>query len=478
MSTTTSDHIPPSEQPQFFGHPLGLYVLFFTEMWERFSYYGMRGLLKAYMVYYLVSGFGAKLYKNDFPDPPAEAPSNPFNFIGFDFVSALPDWIIAKTSVQDFGSSMYGAYTALVYATPFFGGIIADRWLGQRKAVYIGGIVMALGHFVMASEQMFLIALGLLIVGNGFFKPNISTQVGDLYEQGDARRDGAFTIFYMGINLGAFLCNLVCGTLAAVYGWHYGFGAAGIGLCIGLVIYFFGGRYLAAEKPRAEKAALAKTQDPLSKGDWQKVAALVALFLLNISFWAVYEQQGNTMQTWADTQTNWPTILGFQVPPNWFQSFNPFMIFMLAPLLDMFWRWQARNGSEPTSVGKMAIGSTVVGLSFVVMAVGAYVVGEGQRGSVLWLFFCTLILTVGELYLSPIGLSLVTKVSPARIVSMMMGMWLASSFFGNFLSGFIGTFYDDMTKTEFFLMLCAIGIVTGAAMWAFNRPLKKALGNA
>jgi POT family proton-dependent oligopeptide transporter len=471
-----TDHVPPSKQPQFFGHPLGLFVLFFTEMWERFSYYGMRGLLKAYMVYYLVSSFGSALYRSDFPAPPAEAPSNPFNVLGYDVLLALPDWIVAKTSVQDFASSMYGLYTALVYATPFFGGILADRWLGQRKAVYIGGVVMAVGHFVMASEQLFLLALGLLIVGNGFFKPNISTQVGDLYEQGDPRRDGAFTIFYMGINLGAFLCNLVCGTLAAIYGWHYGFGAAGVGLMIGLVVYFFGQKYLAAEKPRAEKAKEEATHGPLNSEDWLKVAALCALCVLNIAFWAVYEQQGNTMQTWADTQTNWPVILGFQIPPNWFQSFNPFMIFMLAPFLDMFWRWQAKRGGEPTSVGKMAIGSTLLGLSFIVMVIGANVIGDGNRGSLLWPFTCVLILTVGELYLSPIGLSLVTKVSPPRIVSMMMGMWLASSFLGNFLSGWIGTFYDDMTKDQFFLLLCAIGVTTGAAMWAFNRPLKKALG--
>ena len=467
-------HVPPEKQPQFFGHPVGLYVLFFTEMWERFSYYGMRGLLKAYMVYYLCSTAARSLYPTDSPPVPDELPSNPFNVIGWGLLDHLP---VAMTSVQDFASSLYGMYTALVYATPFFGGIIADRWLGQRKAVYIGGIVMALGHFVMASEQMFLLALGLIIVGNGFFKPNISTQVGDLYAEGDDRRDGAFTIFYMGINLGAFICNLVCGTLAVSYGWHYGFGAAGVGLCIGLVIYYFGRQYLAEEKPRGKEArAAAEESAPLSGEDWKKVFALVALCGLNIAFWAVYEQQGNTMQTWADTQTNWPVILGFAIPPNWFQSFNPLMIFLMAPVLDMIWRWQAKNNTEPTSVGKMAIGSTVLGLSFVIMAVGAFVVGDG-KGSLFWPFFCTLILTVGELYLSPIGLSLVTKVSPPRIVSMMMGMWLASSFFGNFLSGWIGTFYDDMTKTAFFMLLCAIGVVTGALMWAFNKPLKSALGH-
>ena len=478
MSTTApapTAHVPIDQQPQLFGHPIGLFVLFFTEMWERFSYYGMRGLLKAYMVYYLCSTAALHLYPTEGVAVPAEAPSDPFGVVGFGLLLAMPDWLVAKGSVQDFASSMYGAYTALVYATPFFGGILADRWLGQRRAVYLGGLIMAVGHFVMASEQLFLVALALLIVGNGFFKPNISTQVGDLYPPGDDRRDGAFTIFYMGINLGAFLCNLICGTLAVTYGWHYGFGAAGVGLCVGLAVYHFGRRYLAPEQAKSEKAAAQAEAGPLTRDDWVRVAALIALCGLNIAFWAVYEQQGNTMQTWADTQTHWPVILGFQIPPNWFQSFNPFMIFLLAPVLDAFWRWQNARGTEPTSVGKMAIGSTVLGLSFVIMAVGASLVGDG-KGSVFWPFFCTLILTIGELYLSPIGLSLVTKVSPPRIVSMMMGMWLASSFFGNFLSGWIGTFYDDMSKTSFFLLLCAIGVGTGAAMWAFNRPLKRALG--
>ncbi len=474
-SPGAAGHIPPDKQPQFLGHPAGLFVLFFTEMWERFSYYGMRGLLKAYIVYYACSAAGKVLYPTDSPPVPTGVPSNPFGIVGWDFLQWLPDWVISKSSVQDFASSLYGSYTALVYLTPVIGGILADRWIGQRKAVVIGGLIMALGEFTMASERFFLLALGLLIIGNGFFKPNISTQVGDLYPAGDSRRDGAFTIFYMGINLGAFACNFVTGTLAAIYGWAYGFGAAGVGLLIGLVIYLFGRKYLAPELPKEHKAAEAAAAGPLTSDDWVKVGALCALCLLNVAFWAVYEQQGNTMQTWADTQTNWPVILGFAIPPNWFQSFNPFMIFTLAPLLEMVWRWQAKNGNEPTSVGKMAIGSTVLGLSFLVMAYGAFLIGDG-KGSLFWPFACTLILTVGELYLSPIGLSLVTKVSPPRIVSMMMGVWLASSFAGNFLSGAIGTLYDDMTKTNFFLLLCAIGVSTGIAMWAFNKPLKKALG--
>ncbi|HBY73137.1 MAG TPA: MFS transporter, partial [Candidatus Kerfeldbacteria bacterium] len=213
---------------------------------------------------------------------------------------------------------------------------------------------------------------------------------------------------------------------------------------------------------------------PLARSEWGRIIALVLLCALNISYWGVYEQQGNSMQAWADTSTNWPIILGFQVPSAWYQSMNPFMIFMLAPLLDMAWRWQAKRGTEPDTVTKMAIGSLLLGLSFIVMVIGAKQIGEGT-GSVWWLVGCVFILTIGELYLSPIGLSLVTKASPKRMISMMMGMWFLSSFFGGYFAGYIGTWYDDMPKEQFFMALSAIGFVTGLAMWAFKRPLHSAL---
>ena len=353
----------------------------------------------------------------------------------------------------------------------------------------------------MASENMFFVALLLLIIGNGAFKPNVSTQVGNLYAPGDPRRDGAYTIFYMGINLGAFICNFVCGTLAAVYGWHYGFGAAGVGMVLGLCLYLYGQRYLAPDAKMRERAALAEpphppnldeppaspsaiegnkvaaadSKEPLTRDEWIRIGALCALCALNIVFWVVYEQQGNTMQTWADEQTNWPTILGFHIPTSWFQSFNPAFIILFAPLLDRFWAFQARSKNEPSSVSKMAIGCVILGLSFLVMVAGAYIVGSG-KGSLFWPVFCTLLLTIGELYLSPIGLSLISKVAPVRIVSLMMGTWFLSSFVGNLLSGYVGALYDQMPKQLFFLMLMVMGVATGLAMWAFNKPLKRAIG--
>ena len=465
MSTATH----PASSRTILGHPVGLFILFFTEMWERFSYYGMRGLLKLYMVNYLFTETRQVLQGGQ--DTVQGEPDSVWGW------GALQSLLPSDGGLQAQASVIYGWYTGLVYLTPLLGGILADRVLGQRKTVVVGGILMAIGHFVMASEQAFFLALALLIIGNGAFKPNISTQVGNLYPPGDPRRDGAFTIFYMGINLGAFLTNLVCGTLAAVLGWHWGFGAAGVGMGIGLVIYLFGQRYLAPDNVMKKTEVSAAPAQPLSSGEWQGVIALVVLCALNIVFWGVYEQQGNTMQTWADEQTIWPTVFGFTIPSTWFQSLNPFFIFLLAPLLDRFWAWQSARGAEPTSVSKMAIGCLILGLSFLVMVAGASVVGDG-KGSLMWPLVCTLMLTVGELYLSPIGLSLVTKVSPARMVSMMMGMWFMSSFFGGILNGYLGTFYDKMPKEGFFLLLSGLGLLAGLSMWAFNKPLKKAIGDA
>ncbi len=506
--------VPMTGFERRFKHPPGLVILFFAEMWERFSYYGMRGLLKLYMANYLFVTVRQTLQGGGY-----DGAGEPSQVIGWGFLQSLlgsadpaelqacigpkvealmkgdADGGIAPVAADlaqkiaeqtcvanNHGSVLYGWYTGLVYLTPLFGGIIADRWLGQRKTVLVGGTLMAIGHFVMAIESSFFIALLLLILGNGAFKPNISTQVGNLYPAGDPRRDGAFTLFYMGINLGAFICNFVCGTLAAVYGWHYGFGAAGVGMVLGLVVYTLGQKHLAPDNLAKKKAeAEAKHVAPaekqkLTSEEWTRVWALCGLCLLNVVFWAVYEQQGNTMQSWADEQTVWPTVFGWQIPSTWFQSFNPFFIFLLAIPLDLFWLRQAKKGTEPSSVSKMAIGCFILGASFIVMIVGAQVVGSG-KGSLFWPVFCTLLLTVGELYLSPIGLSLVTKVSPVRIVSMMMGMWFLSSFLGNTLSGYIGVLYTSWSKEAFFGLLTVLGIGAGAAMWAFNKPLKKAIGN-
>jgi POT family proton-dependent oligopeptide transporter len=495
---------------QLLGHPVGLFVLFFTEMWERFSYYGMRGLLKLYMVNYLFISL-RQVYQGGAYD----GQGDPNQVLGWSYIrSLLPavdvtDAHIIKDCIEpkvaalvagnpDKGipgmasdlaykvaeqtcamtpnaSVLYGWYTGLVYLTPLLGGYLADKYLGQKKAVFVGGTLMAIGQFTLfGAENAFFVGLMLLIIGNGFFKPNISTQVGSLYRPGDGRRDGAFTIFYMGINLGAFICNFVCGTLATKVGWRFGFLAAGLGMCTGLLVQVFGQRFLAPDTlQRRDSVSIAAPADktPFTKDEWGRIWALIILCALNIIFWAIFEQQGNTMQTWADEQTNWPSWAS----STWFQSVNPFFIFIFAPLLDMFWRWQARRGTQPSSVTKMAMGCTITGLSFVVMIVGARVVGS-EKGSLFWPVFSTLLLTFGELYLSPIGLSLVTKVSPVRIVSMMMGMWFLSSFFGNLLSGYIGQLYTFLSKSGFFCVLMVLGIAAGLAILLVNKRLKAAMG--
>lgn len=444
---------------EFLGHPKGLYVLFLTEMWERMSYYGMRALLTLYMVDYLFIRQGAA------------------DVWGYGVIKESLEGAFGPMSVQAFGSQIYGLYTGLVYLTPVVGGMIADRWLGERNTVVLGAVLMAIGHFFMASEQMFFLALFFIILGNGAFKPNVSTQVGGLYADGDPRRDRAFTIFYMGINLGAFLSPLICGTLGQVYGWHYGFGAAGVGMLLSLVIYVGGQKYLTARHARVLQEKKAVKNEKFTAAEWKTIGALGVLMLLNIVFWAVYEQQGNTMQLWADRNTDWHLIPGvsWEVPSTWFQSFNPLFIFMLAPLLDGFWAWQSRRGKEPTSVMKMAFGCAFLGIAFVIMIAGAKLIGE-DKGSVWWLVSCTFILTIGELYLSPIGMSLVSKAAPKRIVSMMMGVWFLSNFFGNYLSGYIGTFYELIPKETFFAILCVLGLVSAFSIWSLNRPLKRALG--
>ncbi|MHC1744836.1 MAG: peptide MFS transporter [Syntrophobacteraceae bacterium] len=437
------------------GHPAGLFVLFFTEMWERFSYYGMRSLLVLYMVDHLF------LHPEVFE-----------RVLGFSHLKAGLEAVFGPLDAQPLSSQIYGLYTAFVYLTPFFGGLLADKVIGQRRAVILGSVLMAVGHFLMAFESLFLLALLFLILGNGAFKPNIATQVGSLYPPDDPRRDRAFILFYMGINLGAFFSPLVCGTLGQRFGWHYGFGAAGVGMVSGLCVYLFGQRALAPDN-LAKKAGSPREKLPLTIEERKRVWALVLLCLLNTVFWGVYEQQGNTLQLWADRSTNW-IFLGLDIPSTWFQAFNPFMIFLLAPLMNRMWSWQSQRGSEPSSIRKMALGCFLASASYLVMVIAAHNTGPEERSSMVWLIGTVAILTVGELYLSPIGLSLVTKAAPSRIVSMMMGIWFLSSFFGNYFSGFLGTFWERMPREAFFLMLTGLGLGGGSAIWLLGRTLEQA----
>jgi POT family proton-dependent oligopeptide transporter len=439
---------------EILGHPAGLFVLFFTEMWERFSYYGMRALLVLYMTQALFIH-----------------PETAQTVLGYNGVKHGLEAVFGPLSVQALSSQLYGLYTAFVYLTPFFGGILADRILGQRRSVYIGGVIMAIGHFLMAFENLFFLALLFLIVGNGFFKPNISTQVGSLYAEGDHRRDGAFTIFYMGINLGAFLSPLICGTLGQRVGWHYGFAAAGVGMVLGLLVYHFGRHTLPKEDTRTKLVETHQEEQPLTSDDWKKIAALIVLCTVNVLFWGVYEQQGNALQLWADTNTNW-NVLGFEMPSTWFQAFNPLFIFIMGPVLISFWNWQSKRKKEPTSIAKMGIGCALAGVAFLFMVFIVHLIGGG-KANILLLMMAIFIITVGELYLSPIGLSFVTKVSPPKLVSMMMGMWLGSSFFGNYLAGYIGMYYERMSQSNYFYLCAMLAFIGAGIFFVTLAPLKR-----
>jgi len=439
-----------------FGHPPGLTFLFGTEMWERFSYYGMRALLVLYLTKYLLLS------------PQVE------HVLFYGQIKAFFELLAGHSlSTQPLSSLIYGTYTGLIYATPWLGGWIADTKLGQRKTVMIGIVMMALGHFMMASEALVFPALTLLIFGGGFFKTNTTAQVGMLYQAGDARRDRAYSIFYVGVNLGAFIAPLVAGTLGETVGWHYGFGAAGVGMMIALVIYICGWKSLPAEglKPRTEKTQ----REPLSRAEWKSVGALMLLALPLTLWWACYEQQGNIIALFADSNTDRrliPGLIDWQIPVTWFQAFNPFMIFAFTPLLLSLWARQAGRRKEPNSLTKMVIGCGLLALSYVLIALVSWHAGPGQS-SWLWLAGYFALITTGELHLSPISYSLYSKVAPPRIVSLMFALVFTPNFLGGgLLQGWLGTFWEGMGPSQFFLVIAVIGLVSGAIIWMMEKPLR------
>jgi POT family proton-dependent oligopeptide transporter len=323
-----------------------------------------------------------------------------------------------------------------------------------------------------------LVALLFLILGSGAFKPNISTQVGGLYAPGDPRRDRAYSIFYVGINIGAFFSPLVCGSLAVAFGWHYGFAAAGVGMLVGLAIYLRAAPALPPDEQPMLRSA--RTKQPLTREEYRRLAGLAFLFLPVTLFWATYEQGGNTIALWAEDYTNRAFDFGFwrgEIPAEWFLSLNPFLIFAFTPLVVALWRRQAGRSTEPSTAAKMAIGCFGIALANLVMVGAAVAAMHSPTGTVTWLWLLGyfVIVTTGELYLSPIGLSLVTKLAPARILSMMMGLWLATSFTGGFLSGWLGSFWSAMDKRLFFLMIAGIAAAAGAAILALGRPLQASI---
>jgi len=425
------------------GHPAGLTTLFLTEMWERFSYYGMRALLVLYMVAPAAGGG-----------------------LGFEVSKA---------------TRIYGMYTGAVYFTNIFGGLLADRFFGARLAVLLGGIIIACGHFSMALQAWppsFYLGIFLIVIGTGLLKPNISVMVGKLYRDDDPRRDSGFSIFYMGINLGGMIAPLICGYIGQRIDWHLGFATAGVGMTLGLTQYVLhrkrlvhvGGRPQKRTKPQAGEAPALITK--LTSEDKSRLGVVVLLCFFALLFWTAFEQSGSSFNLFAERHTS-TDLLGLSFPSSWFQSVNSIFILALAPVFSMIWLRLGRR--QPSSPIKFTFGLLFVSAGMFVMAIASLWIGAGKV-SPLWLIAVYFIHTVGELCLSPVGLSTVTKLSPARMVGLMMGVWFLAASFGSYLAGWAAGFYQDDSHT-LFRLFGSLGLLTliGAVFLFLLVPFAKRL---
>jgi len=426
-----------------FRHPKGLYLLFTVEMWERFSYYGMRALLIFYLTKSWLDGG-----------------------LGYD---------------EQTGNLIYGFFTGFVYFTPLIGGWLADHKIGQRMAISIGAFTMMAGEFCLASSQSrysLMAGLILLIIGNGFFKPNISTIVGQLYSPTDLRRDQGFTLFYMGINVGALFSPLVTGTLAVHYGYNTGFLAAGIGMLIGQIFYLsLGNRLLGNAGKRLHKDKSLSPEastPPLTKVEKDRTKVILITTFFAIFFFASFEQAGSSLSLYTDKFID-RTIGNFEIPASWFQSVNPICIILFAPLFSILWRELARRKREPSLPVKMASGMLLQGLGFVLMVGAVLQRGDSSselvKANILWMLFMYLFSTFGELCLSPIGLSMVSRLSPARLTSMLMGVWLASSFVANILAGQVAAMVGELGALKIFGSIAAVCFAIGGILLLLSRRL-------
>jgi proton-dependent oligopeptide transporter, POT family len=422
------------------GHPRGLSTLFFTEMWERFSYYGMRAFLILYMTAPAVAGG-----------------------LGF----AVPH-----------AGSVYGTYVGSVWLATIFGGIIADRWLGAYRSVLLGGIIIALGHFTLAIKALpfFYAGLALIVLGTGLLKPNATTMLGSLYDERDARRDAGFSIFYMGINLGAFIGPLIAGALAQNVDWHLGFACAGVGMTLGLIQYVLGRDRLRPALARV--AARAQSAPPglrLTSEEWARMGAVLVFFVFAALFWAAYEQAASTLNLFADKYAD-RTVFGRTVPTSWFVSIQAMFVILLSPFFA--WLWVRLGPREPSTPVKFAFGLLLVGLSFVLLLpAGAKAQsGSGVLVSSLWLVGAYFVQVLGELCLSPVGNSVVTKLAPPRIVGMMMGVWFLAIAAGNKLAGLIAGLSATVPFVTLFGAVAAATIGASVILFLLIGPIRRLMG--
>ena len=416
----------PDRDKTWFGQPRGLTILFLTNMWELFSYYGMRTLLVYYMTKELLFA-------------------------------------------QEKSSFIYGTYTAMAYFTPILGGAIADRWIGKRNAVIIGGSVMALGHFMMAFEPLFYFALATIALGNGLFLPSLPSQINDLYSAEDPRRGRAYNIYYVGLNIGGFMAPLICGTLGEVYGWHYGFGAAGIGMFIGLIIYVLGRNYLPVEN--RTRIVPARVAAGAPAGDQRQVwLLLLGVGVAATIFRGAYEQIGNTLALWTDIGVDraWGNWV---IPMTWFQALNPLLVISMTPLLLLHWRHRADAGRETSPARKMALGAVIVALAYLLLATLDGLAG-GERVAWPWLLAFFVVLTLGELYILPTGLGLFARLAPPRLGATTVAAWFLAVFTGSLLAGAVGALWSRTSHAGFFVLLSGLAVVAACVLWRLDRPIR------
>jgi len=448
-----ADIAAPVRKPTFFGEPPALGYLAFTEIWERFSYYGMTALLVLYMTQQLF------------------LPGHVEHVTGFAAFRAGVEAVFGKMSTLAFASQVNGLYTGLVYATPLLGGWLADRYIGRRRAVIAGALLMSGGHIAMAFDASFLLALVLLITGCGLLKGNISAQVGALYPEGDAAgRTRGFSIFSMGINVGATAGPLVCGLLAQVYGWHAGFGLAGILMLLGLATYMAGYRTLTETTPAANRA---QPHAKIDARQWRTIAALFGVMALSIFHSIAYYQNSNIGLVWINSHVDL-SLLGFQVPVPWFNSIDSFISIVFVPPLVWLWRVQARRGGEPNEVVKIATGAYLAAFANLLLVIGCAL---GTRVNAIFPVTYDIILGIAFLYYWPTMLALVSRAAPPAVKATMMGFVFLTLFLSNTIIGRLGGLYEQMTPLNFWAMHAAIAALGGTLALIVNRPLSRVFNN-
>lgn len=439
---------------RLFGHPAGLWYLAFTEAWERFSYYGMQTLLVLYMVGQLLQ------------------PGHIENVAGFAGFRAALEAVYGPLSIQALASAVFGIYTGLVYLTPVLGGLVADRWLGRTRTILLGGMLMTMGHFLMAFDVSFLAALLCLAIGTGCFKGNIAVQVGALYAPEDNARADAFQIFYLGISAGVIASPLVCGTLGEVYGWHYGFAAAGIGMAVGLAIYVAGARHLA---PEPKIVARKKEERPrLSAADWRVLALLSAMLPVLALALLGNQQIFNAYMIWAQNSFDF-SLLGRTMPTSWLITFDAAASVAMLALSVLFWRLWSRRFPEPDEITKLVIGAVVTVLAFLVLAAGAAQSTEGAKISLWWAVAFHVMNSIGFAHLVPVALALYVRMAPKAIGATIIGIFYLHLFAANNLVGWAGTRFETMAADRFWMAHAVIAGVSALMLFGLQQPIERAL---